>query len=475
MAAAGAATGVAIAYGLVQLVVAFASQQLPRADAVDVNVRTLVVAAVLALVGTVTFALSCVYGQRRAEPSHGLSTAPRVGTGTASARRAQRALVVAQVTLAVTVILGAGLVARSQLNLESLDLGLADDRILLVQVVPPEQNDYADTKRFNANLDRVISAVAELPGVQGVVPLLSEPFGGMSGWDARYLLAGQAPEEQSRQPLLNFEIASPDFFGTLGIEVLRGRAFTAEDSANGRPVVIVSESAARLAWPNEDAVGQQMKISGAPWSVVVGVAADTRYRELTTIRPTVYRPRAQFDASPSFLAIRTAGDPLRMAAAIRRAGQTTWPGVLFTSLRRLDRYSSAPLARSRMTAALFVGFAVVCLLLSTIGLYGAVAAHVVERTREIAIRVALGAPRGVVLRSVLLEGVSMTLIGLTAGATIALLMSGWLETILYGVSRNDPATIAGVAFLVCLVTGIATYIPAKRAASVEPTAALREW
>jgi putative ABC transport system permease protein len=383
--------------------------------------------------------------------------------------------VVAQVTLAVTVILGAGLVARSQLNLETLELGLAGDRILLVQVVPPQQNDFAHPKRFNANLDRVIEAIAPLPGVQGVAPILSEPFGGMSGWDARYLLDGQAPEEETRQPLLNFEIASPAFFRTLGIEIVRGRAFTSEDSAEGRPVLILSESAAKLAWPNKDAVGQRMKISGEPWATVIGVAADTRYRELTAIRPTVYRPRAQFEAAPAFLAVRSAGDPIALAPEIRRAGREVWPGMTFTSLRRLDGYSSEPLARSRVTAALFVGFAAVCLLLSTIGLYGVVTAHVVERTREVGIRMALGAPRGVVLRAVLLEGATMTLMGMIGGAAMAALFSGWLESILYGISRDDPATIAGVTVLVCLVTGVATYIPARRAATVEPTAALREW
>jgi putative ABC transport system permease protein len=472
--AAAAALGVAIAYGVVKLVVSFASAQLPRADAIEVNGVTLAFAVALAVVATVAFAISCGYGQRRAGPSHVLNAATRGGTGTRAARRTQRALVVVQVTLAVTVILGAGLVARSQWNLETLELGLTGDRILVVQVVPPQQDDFANPKRFNAGLDRVIDAIAPLPGVQGVAPMLNEPFGGVSGWDARYLLEGQAPEEQTRQPLLNFEIASPAFFRTLGIEIARGRAFTDEDSAAGRPVLILSESAAKLAWPTKDAVGQRMKISGAPWATVIGVAADTRYRELTASRPTVYRPRAQFEAAPSLLAVRAAGDPIALAPAIRAAGQAAWPGAAFTSIRRLDGYSSEPLARSRVTAALFAGFGAVCLLLSTIGLYGVVTAHAVERTREIGIRMALGAPRGVVLRTILLEGATMTLIGMTGGAVMATFFSGWLATILYGVSRHDPATIAAVALLMCLVTGVATYIPARRAASVEPTAALRE-
>jgi hypothetical protein len=165
VAAAGAVFGIAIAYGVVRLVVSFASTQLPRADAIDVNRVTLAFAVALAVVATVAFAISCVYGQRRGEPSCVLHAATRGGTGTRAARRSQRALVVAQITLAVTVILGAGLVARSQLNLETLDLGLAGDRILVVQVVPPQQDDFANPKRFNAGLDLVIEAIAPLPGV----------------------------------------------------------------------------------------------------------------------------------------------------------------------------------------------------------------------------------------------------------------------------------------------------------------------
>ena len=144
-------------------------------------------------------------------------------------------------------------------------------------------------------------------------------------------------------------------------------------------------------------------------------------------------------------------------------------------MQRLDDYASRPLARPRITAALLVGFATVCLLLSTIGLYGVVAAHLAERTREIGIRTALGAPASAVLRAVLLEGGRMTLIGLIGGAAIFAGFGRWIESILYGVSRHDLVTIAGVAVLVCLVTGIATYLPARRAARVEPTTALREW
>ena len=475
VAATGAVLGVAIAYGVVRLVVAFASTQLPRADAIEVNGATLAFAVALAVVSTMAFAISCVLRPAACRPlacaqrgvsrrhGHARGAANPAGPGGRPGDTGGHG--------------DPGRGARGAEPAESRNIG-AGARLATASCWSRSSLRSRTTSRIRSDSTPVWTGSSRpsrhSPECRAWRRILSEPFGGMSGWDARYLLEGQAPEEQTRQPLLNFEIASPAFFRTLGIEIVRGRAFTDEDSAEGRPVLILSESAAKLAWPNKDAVGERMKIAGAPWATVVGVAADTRYRELTAIRPTVYRPRAQFEAAPPFLAVRAAGDPIGLAPAIRSAGQAMWPGATFTSLRRLDGYSSEPLARSRVTAALFVGFAAVCLLLSTIGLYGVVTAHVVERTREVGIRMALGAPRGVVLRAVLLEGAMMTLIGMTGGAAIAALFSGWLETILYGVSRHDPATIAGVAVLVCLVTGVATYIPARRAASIEPTAALRE-
>jgi putative ABC transport system permease protein len=205
------------------------------------------------------------------------------------------------------------------------------------------------------------------------------------------------------------------------------------------------------------------------------VAADTRYRELTVHRPTAYRPRDQFEAAAPYLAVRTANDPVRHAAAVRRAGEAMWPGATFSSIQRLDHFSTEPLTRSRVTAALFVAFAAICLLMSTIGLYGVITIQVVARTREIGIRMALGARRGAVLRAVLLEGAMMTLFGLMGGTAMAALLGGWLHTILYGVAVHDAATIAIVAVLISVVAGVATYLPARRAAGIEPTAALRDW
>jgi ABC-type antimicrobial peptide transport system permease subunit len=339
--------------------------------------------------------------------------------------------------------------------------------------VPPHHGDFADPQRFNAGIDRIVESVRTFPGVLGVAPLLNEPFSGMSGWDARYLLQGQAPETEASQPLLSLESASPSFFTTLGIGIIRGRAFTDADRAEGRPVVIVSESAARLAWPDDDALGERMKIAGT-WATVVGVAADTRYRALTAVRPTAYRPRAQFEAALPFLAVRTAGDPTELGPAIRRAARTMWPGATLTSVRRLDGYASAPLARSRATTGLFVAFAAVSLLLSTLGLYGVVGGQVLARTREVGIRMALGAPRRAVLRAVLLEGAVMTCLGSIGGTAVAALFSGWLDAVLYGITRHDFVTLTGVAVLVWVVTGVATYLPARRAAGIEPSVALRE-
>jgi len=172
--------------------------------------------------------------------------------------------------------------------------------------------------------------------------------------------------------------------------------------------------------------------------------------------------------------IRTSVDPASLIASARHAAQSAWPGVLFTSMRPLDHYAGAPLARPRLAAGLFIGFGLATLLLATIGLYGLVTGQVLERTRDIGIRMALGSSKAAVLRSVLAEGAAITVVGSSAGATVALLLSHWLGTILYGVSHDDPATYVAAAVFICTITIVTTWIGARRAANVDPNVALRE-
>jgi putative ABC transport system permease protein len=471
----GGLLAVAIAYGLVRVFGVLAPSELPRADAVRIDTRVLLFALAVSLGTAFLFGLVPAIRLARDDLAARLRTGSRGGTATREARLTQRALVVAQVALALVVLTGAGLVVRSLSNLQRLDWGVAKEQLLLVQFSPPDVSAYRDKTQYRARTEALIESIEALPGVASAVPTLMPPFGGTSGWDAAYALEGQAPDEQESNPMLNLEVAAPGYFRTLGIALLRGRAITEEDREDSPAVAVVSESMARLAWSGEDPIGKRIRIGGenSPWRTVIGVARDTRYRELTGVRPTMYLPRDQFPTNPGYLAVRVQGDPGSVGAAVRHAGGRAWPGASFPSIQPLSEYASEPLARPRFAAALFAAFALVSLLLASIGLYGVMGAHVLQRTREIGIRMALGANRGDVMRAVLGRGMLLALAGAGIGIVVALVLTRLLASILYGVEPTDSFTFVAVTVLLAGVSLLASYLPARRATHVDPVVVLR--
>lgn len=472
----GGLFGVAIAYVLVRVFGILAPPDLPRADAVGVDTGVLLFALAISLGAAVLFGLVPALRIARTDLAARLRTSGRGGTDTREARWIQRGLVIGQVALALVILAGAGLVVRSLSNLQRLDWGVAKEQLLLVQISPPDVSVYRDKAQYRARTDAVIESIEALPGVVSAVPTLMHPFGGTSGWDAKYVLEGQTPDEQASNPMMNLEVAEPEYFRTLGISLLRGRTITDQDREDSPPVAVISELAARIAWPGEDPIGEQIRIGSenAPLRTVVGVVRDTRYRELTNVRPTVYLPREQFPSTPGYLAIRTGGDPEKIGIMVRHAGKQAWPGASFPSIQPLSAYASEPLARPRFAAALFAAFAVVALLLASVGLYGVMGAYVLQRTREIGIRMALGAQRGRVLRAVLERGMVLALTGVGIGVAVALALTRLLTSILYGVSPTDPLTFFAVAILLAGLSLLASYLPARRATRVDPVVVLRE-
>ena len=471
----GGTIGVGIAAGLIEVFTALAPSELPRVDAVRLDRRVLLFTLAISLGAALLFSLAPTLRLTRASPAGRLRTGSRGGAGHGETGLAQRALVVAQVSLALVVLAGAGLVVKSLSNLNQLDWGVDQEEVLLAQFAVPESSASLDLAAYRARVDQLAEAIQALPEIVSAVPTLMPPFAGASGWDAPYFLEGQRAGEQTPRPVLNLEAAAPGYFRTLGIPLLRGRAIDARDRADGRQVVVVSRSVARLAWPGREPIGRRIRVGDeqSPWRTVVGVVGDTRYRELTRIRPTVYLPRTQFAANPVFLAIRTREEATGAVHRIRRAGDETWPGVTFSSIQLLSAYASQPLARPRFAAVLFTAFALVSLLLASIGLYGVMAASVLQRSREIGIRMAMGAERGSVMRSILGRGLALALVGLGLGATLALVLTRLLGSILYGVSPADPFILVAVALILVITCLLASYLPARRATRVDPVVVLR--
>jgi predicted permease len=320
-------------------------------------------------------------------------------------------------------------------------------------------------------LDEILARVRAIPGVASATLVIAAPFQS-TGLDVSYQLPGDDQKATEGRPMVDGLGADADYFRTLGIPIRQGRAFTKDDRENAARVIIVDESLARRVWPGQNPIGKQLGVMGQ-FHTVVGVAGETRYRELLAPRQSVYVPyRQSYRWGPSFLAVRATRDPASLVPALRSAIHET-DNIIIAQVTTLSGRVDATTAQPRLNALLLGGFAISILLLTALGLYSIAATYVRHREFEIAVRVALGAAPSEVVRLVLGQGVSVVLAGAVAGAVIALAGAGVLGSIVYGVRERDPvmfaAALAGVAFVALL----AFYLPARRASRAGPAQVLR--
>jgi predicted permease len=369
-----------------------------------------------------------------------------------------------------------GLIARSLINLERAELSFEPSRLLIAELAFHSDR-FDDAAKQTAFLEILLPRVEALPGVGAVSPVVSIPFAGTGGWDGRLGVPGQSLDEVSANPMLNMEVVAPGYFSTLDIPVLRGRAFTDVDREGAPPVVMVSESTARHLWPGRDAVGEQV-LFGADLQqtfTVVGVVPDTRYRDLRDARPSVYFPLAQsfFPFAPMNLAIRTTGPPLTVVDELRRVIADTDAAVGLAGATPFDTFLERPLAQPRLNALLLVIFGIAAVTVAAVGLFGVMMTMVRLRTRELGVRLALGATvqdlRWMVLRRGLVIAAAGSLLGLLG----ALLTNQLLAALLYEVSPTDGTTLAAVTALLLAVAALASVIPARSCTRIEPVVALR--
>jgi putative ABC transport system permease protein len=306
--------------------------------------------------------------------------------------------------------------------------------------------------------------------------LLTTPFSGPGGWDGLFIPEDASESARAAAPWLNMEVGSPSYFATMGIPLRGGRVFTDADREGAARALVVSEGAARALWPGRDAVGKRLKLGEkSEWWTVVGVVADTRYREFTTPRPTVYFPLAQlpFPYPPTMLILRTRGDPAAVVPALRRAIAGVDPTVILAAATPMPRLLDKPLAQPRLNALLLTFFAATILVLAAVGLYGTLAWTVRQRTRELGIRIALGADPRRVRRLVVNRGMGVAAVGGVVGLAAAFGGTRVLGALLYEVSPVDPLTFGVAGVMIGLVAFGASLIPARRATRVDPVIALR--
>ena len=389
----------------------------------------------------------------------------------------RRTLVIAEVSLALVLLVGAGLLFRSLSLLFAIDSGFNTSQLLTMQVqATGSRLDDASTLRF---FTQSLEAVRQLPGVSAAAFSSQLPLSGDldDGYGVRFDSSVTDNPEENRGA---FRYAvSPGYFETMAIPLRRGRLLNAHDTADTPPVVLISESLARSKFQDQDPIGQRLRLGGndGPWSTIVGVVGDVKQTSLTVSQTNaVYMTNAQwrlFADNAMWLVVRAHGEPAELAPAIRQAIWSVDKNQPIVRVATMDQLLATSAAERRFALILFEAFGFVAVVLVAVGLYGVLSASVTERTREIGVRLALGAQRRDVLFLILRQGLTLTLAGVGIGLLAAWAVTRLLTKLLYGVSATDPLVFAGVAFLLVLVALLACYVPARRAMKVDPLVTLR--
>jgi putative ABC transport system permease protein len=480
LAVAGGLGGTMLAAATVRAVVAFAPGDLPGLAEVALDGRALAFAAAVTVATALLIVVAPSWLSSRLAIAPTLKAGGPGGGSDPRGWRISRLLVTAEVALSAVLLVGGGLMVRSLGNLLRVDLGFVPDRALTFSVTTAR--DF-EGRTFQRTL---LERLTALPGVEAAGAVHNLPLAlGLIGSDNWVVPEGLGTDEDAvreRALVANWELVTPDYFRAIGTRLLAGRAFTDHDGPDAPKVVIVSESVARRLWPGADPLHRRLNTWGAKWDpkngiyewqTVVGVVEDARYRGIQHPRPDVYLPYEQAPGGIGHFVVRTKGRPMALAGAVREQVAAIDSAANVEGLTTIRTLVERALAPWRFTSALLAVFAAVALVLTASGLFGVLHHFVSRRTREIAIRMALGAEPRRVRRFILRQGLTVTAAGLALGLGLSLALVRALSALLYGVDARDPWTyLAGTAALGA-VAALACSLPARRAAAVDPAVALR--
>jgi putative ABC transport system permease protein len=391
--------------------------------------------------------------------------------------RLRGGLVVAEMAIALVVLIGAGLLLQTFRRLQQVDLGFDTNNILTASVQLPDAR-YPKQEQAAAFYRNLLDRVKTLPGVEAASAVVPQPLSGDTMMISFDIEGRNIPK--GRRPVSHFRAVSLDYFSVMKIPFLAGRAFTERDDQHSPMVLIINETFAKRHFPNENPIGKHVKpgisIEGDPvWREIVGVVKDVKHRQSLSsdYEPEYYMPHAQMPINSMNLVIRTTHDPRGLAGAIQHEVQSLDRDIPVYRIKTLEQYLGVAVAQPKFNALLLGLFAGLALLLTAIGLYGVMAYSVIQRAQEIGIRVALGARSVDVLRMVLRQGLKLTAAGLAIGLAAACALTRYMQSLLFGVKAADPLTFIGIALLLIAVAIVACWIPARRATKVDPMVALR--
>ena len=471
----GGVAGFLMGEALLRALIAAAPEQLPRLDDISLAGAPVLTAALISLMATLLFAVAPGLAVARGSLASPLRIDTRAGGRTRERRRVHQTLVAAQTALAVVTLAGAGLLLHSLERLERLDLGFNPRHLSVFSVAFPAAV-YDSAAKLATLGKEVLPVLRAVPGVAALSTVEAPPFLGADyGWSVRLVREGAARSDTTT--LVAAAVGGPDFFRTLGIPMIRGRAFLPSDEEHGAPVAVLSHAVAEELWPGENPIGKrvgQLTRGSVTWLTVVGEVGDPHLRVLRMATPSLYVPWEQLGPGwPATVAVRTTGSFSSVLPSLRRALAGVDPRLSIWGAHSLDDLLGTELATPRLSSFLLGAFALVALLLAAIGLYGVMAFTVREETREIGLRMALGAGPERVRRDVLRRALSVIALGGAAGLVGALASSRVLAGLLFQVQPADPVALGAACLLLGVVALAAAYLPARRATRVDPAIALR--
>ena len=478
MAFAGGVLGLVLAYGSLDLLTDFVARLTPRAREIHIDSGVLLFTLAAALGTSIIFGtLSALFSRAN------LSSSLKEGSSGAGSgyrqNRVRSALIVSQIAFSFLLLIGAGLMLRSLIKMQQVDAGIVPQRVLAMRTMF-NWSKYTAAEKTNVVVQKLLDRVKSEPGVLSAAISSRYPFepeaiaGGPESFSFQFQIEGRALEPGQAPPVSTFAAVSPDYFKTLGIPLKRGRLLAETDIDKAPGVVVINETAKRQFWPNEDPIGKRASGDGGDhWVTIVGVVGDVREFGLDH-PPTAefYVSQAQ-NAQPGVLIVRTISEPRRMAQALTRAVHDVDPQTAVTHVLTLEQARYESMASPRVTASLLGIFAGLALVIATAGIGGIMALMVSQRVREIGIRIALGARPASILQMVLGQGMLLAVLGVGIGIAGAVALTGLVKSLLFEVPPTDVWTFSGVGLTLLAAAALASYLPARRAAAVDPNIALR--
>jgi len=473
----GGVVGIAFAYWGVELLKAFGPDNIPRLREISIDPRVLLFTFAISLLTGIAFGLVPAFQASRADVNDALKEGGRGSTGGRGALR--NVFVVAEVSLALVLLIGAGLMIRSFIRLNRVEPGFESNRVLTMRAQLPGAK-YKDDQQRLTFFKQAQERIAALPGVKAIGAINFLPLTGMAS-NTSFNVVGQPEPPLGQAPGTEVRVISGAYFAAMGIPLLKGRLFDEHDGPDSR-VTVINETMARKFFPNEDPIGKRLAISWAPpepgkpqpIDEIIGVVGDTRETALERDpNPAIYWPLDRESYQFMTLIVRSSIDPMQLVPSVQREIRAMDPDQPLADVRTLEAVVAKSIARPRFDTMLLGIFAAVALVLASVGLYGVMNYSATQRTQEIGIRMALGAKPGDILRLVVGHGMKLTAAGIAIGVVAALALTRVMSNLLFGVTATDVPTFIGVSAVLTFVALLANYIPARRATRVNPVVALR--